>query len=185
MHSVLDFGRTAGKLKRTKRKGWISLVGIKDPESVADHTFRTAVLAMCLSDLKGLDTEKLVRMALLHDVHEALTGDYDHSDKERIGESELRNMEAEAIKRVFSTLPNSLREKYSLLTTEFQEQETEEARLVRQIDQLEMIIQALEYEEEGYDREKLQAFWDHVKEKLEDTDLKKLFKLLKDERNKE
>ena len=181
---VLDFGRTAGELKRIRRKGWVSLAGIKSPESVADHTFRTAILVMCLSDLKGLDTEKLVSMALLHDVHEALIGDYDHYDKERIGESELRSIEVEAMKHIFSVLSDSLREKYCLLSIEFQGQETEEARLVRQIDQIEMIFQALEYEKEGYDRDKLQPFWDNVEEKLEDADLKKLFKLLKDERSK-
>ncbi|MCJ7630960.1 HD domain-containing protein [Candidatus Bathyarchaeota archaeon] len=144
MHNgVLDFGITAGQLKKIRRKGWVSLAGIKSPESVADHTYRTAILVMCLSDLKGLNTEKLVRMALLHDVHEALIGVYDHSDKERIGKSELRSIETEAVKRVFSDLPDNLQEKYILLSAEFQGQETEEARLIKQIDQIEMIFQAL------------------------------------------
>lgn len=181
---ILDFGRIAGKLKRIKRKGWLTVASIENSESVADHTFRTAILAMCISDLKRLDMDKLVRMALLHDVHEALIGDYDHCDKEQMGESELRNVEDKAIKRVFSALPESLREKYIRLSLEFQRQETAEAKLVKQIDLLEMLIQAAEYEEEGYDREKLQTFWSHAEETLEDTDLKRLFKLLEENRSR-
>ena len=181
---MVDFGRIVGGLKKVKRKGWFSCVGIKNPESVADHTFRTTILTMCLSDLKGLDTEKLIRMALLHDIHEALVGDYDRSDKHKIGESELRNRETEALKQVTSSLPEVLQKKYGSLFIEFQRQETEEARLVRQIDQLEMILQALEYEEEGYDSGKLQTFWNNVEEKLEDADVKRFFGFLKEERSK-
>ncbi len=177
---ILDFARVAGKLKKTKRTGWVSAVGVKSPESVADHTFRTAILAMCLGDLK-----KLVKMALLHDVHEALIGDLDRSDKAELGENELRIREKQAIEQVFSALPSRLRQEYAALSTEFLEQETEEAKLVRQIDQLEMVIQAEEYEREGYDRCKLQTFWDGVENRLEDNDLKLLFKLLKKEKQKQ
>lgn len=181
---ILNFVRTIGKLKCIRREGWVTQVGINNPESVADHTFRTAILTMCISDMRGLNTDKLVAMALLHDVHEAIIGDYDLTQKKRIGEIELRKRETEAINNVFSHLPDNLKEKYRSLSIEFQEQETAEAKLVRQLDQLEMIFQALEYEKDGYDTNKLQVFWDGVGGKLEDPDLIKIFRLLIDIRVK-
>jgi putative hydrolase of HD superfamily len=64
----------SGKLKELKRTGWVES-GILEPESVADHSYRTTLLAMILSDQKGLDTLKTVKMALLHDLVESVTGD--------------------------------------------------------------------------------------------------------------
>ena len=179
---VLDFSRTVGRLKKVNRKGWVTGVGIENPESVADHTFLTTVLTMCFCDLKGLDTERFMKMALLHDVHEALLGDYDRKDREKLDKHELRDRESEAITRVFSTLPEELQAEYSSIALEFQRQVTREARLLKQIDQLEMIVQALEYEQDGYDRVKLQAFWDSVEETLDDAELVMLFELLLAER---
>jgi putative hydrolase of HD superfamily len=182
IQGIVDFCKYVGKLKRISRKGWVSGVEVKQPESVADHSFRSAILAMCLSDLRGLDAEKMVRMALLHDVHEALIGDYDYFDKKKIGLDEVKEREKKAINTIFSALPEAIKEKYVLLADEYRRQETEDANLVRQIDQIEMIMQALEYEEEGYDKNKLQAFWDDVGRKLKDRDLRMIFELLEKER---
>jgi 5'-deoxynucleotidase YfbR-like HD superfamily hydrolase len=71
---LLEFLRNAGDLKMIPRTGWVQ-AGIKEPESVADHSFRMTLLAMVLSDQMGLDTEKVVRMALIHDLAESRTGD--------------------------------------------------------------------------------------------------------------
>jgi putative hydrolase of HD superfamily len=182
IQEIVDFCKHAGKLKRISRKGWVSWVKVKQPESVADHSFRSAILAMCLSDLRGLDTEKMVRMALLHDVHEALIGDYDYFDKKKIGLDEVKERQEKAINSIFSVLPETIKGKYILLADEYRRQETEDANLVRQIDQIEMIMQALEYEKEGYDKTKLQVFWDDVRKNLKDHDLKMMFQLLEKER---
>ena len=137
---------------------------------------------MCLSDLKGLNTEKMIRMALLHDVHEAMIGDYDHLDKKKIGLHEVKMREQKAINSIFSVLPEAIKGKYILLADEYRRQETKDASLVRQIDQIELIMQALEYEKEGYDKTKLQAFWNDVRKNLKDPDLKMMLKLLEKER---
>jgi putative hydrolase of HD superfamily len=182
IQEIVDFCRSAGRLKRISRKGWVTWAQVERPESVADHSFRSAILAMCLSDLRGLDTEKMVRMALLHDVHEALIGDYDYFDKKKIGEVEVKEREEKAVKTVFSVLPQVIREKYILLADEYRRQETDEAILMKGIDQVEMIMQALEYEREGYDKARLQAFWDNVRNRLKDRDLDSIFELLEKER---
>jgi putative hydrolase of HD superfamily len=179
---IVDFAKTVGTLKKIKRKGWRTSAQIKDAESVADHTMRSVVLAMIFGDLKGLDTEKLMRMALLHDVHEALIGDYDYFDKKELGAQEVSKREKAAIKKVFSSLPEAVRDRYFLLAEEYLKQETDDAKLVRQIDRLEMVLQAFEYEKDGFEAARLQQFWDDVGKALTDADLKKIFEFLESER---
>lgn len=185
MHKgIVDFLLKVGRLKKVKRSGWISWVGIENPESVADHSFRSSLIAMCIADLKGLDAEKLMRMLLLHDIHEAITGDYDYFAKMEIGKVEVKKRELTAINEILKSLPRSLRQKYLSIWSEFEDQKTLEAKIARQIDHLEMIFQALEYEREGFSKEKLTVFWENVARKLEDEDLKQIFKILMEKRSR-
>ena len=185
MHKeIVKFLQKAGRLKRVKRAGWISWVGIENPESVADHSYRSALIAMCIADLKEIDAEKLIRMLLLHDVHEAVIGNYDYFAKKQIGEHEVKKREFEAIRKILEVLPEKFKQKYLSLWTEFEEQKTLEAKIARQIDQLEMMFQALEYEKEGYSKEKLDIFWKNIGQKIEDEDLKRIFKILAEKRGK-
>lgn len=177
--------RKVGLLKRIKRSGWKNLAGVVDSESVAEHSFRCAVLAMYLADLKNLDVEKLVSMMLLHDLHEAMIGDYDHRTKREIGEEEIKNRENEAIREILATLPHSLQERYLNLWIEFEKEENTEARMAKQIDKLELAIQALEYQEEGYDREKLAVLWQNLEKEITDNHLKKMLNYLQKERKSE
>ncbi|MDH5624081.1 MAG: HD domain-containing protein, partial [Candidatus Bathyarchaeota archaeon] len=80
LHNLVEFLETAGRLKRTPRAGWVD-AGIQQPESVADHTFRTSIVCMIYADMEGLDQLKLLRMALIHDLPEAITGDLTPSKK--------------------------------------------------------------------------------------------------------
>lgn len=171
----LEFLKIVGKLKRIERTGWITNVGIENPESVADHSLRSAILAMVFADMKGLNAEKTMRMALLHDLPEALIGDWDNFAKKKLGLEKLRQKEEEAMEKILSLLPENLREKYTSIWKEFQERKSEEANLVRQVEKLEMGIQALEYREEGYDKNKLKIFIDDVKSVLKEEELKSLF----------
>ncbi len=180
---ILNFMKLIGKLKKTKRAGWVR-AGVERPESVADHSFRCAVFAMVLSDLMGLNVERAVKIALLHDVQEALIGDYDRLAKEGIGTKAVEKAEREAIERVLSYLPNGLRDEYLKLLVEFIERRTEEAVLCKQIDKMEMILQALEYEEDGCSEERLQEFWSNVESELGHPYLKIMFKVLRNEKDK-
>ncbi|MCK4634094.1 HD domain-containing protein, partial [Candidatus Bathyarchaeota archaeon] len=60
-----EFLQVVGRLKTVRRSGWISQVGIDEPESVADHSFRCAVIAMCICNLTDVEIGKLVPMLLL------------------------------------------------------------------------------------------------------------------------
>lgn len=144
--------RSAGKLKELKRTGWIES-GVPQPESVADHSYRVALLAMTLSDQKGLDTLKTVRIALLHDLAESEVGDLTPRQKQVNHE----DLESEAMKEVLSELPGEIRKLYLDAWDEYQRNETPEAKLVHNADKLEMLIQAKEYESKG---SKLDQFWE-------------------------
>jgi len=182
LEKVAKFSEIVGKLKNVKRSGWASHVGIENPESVADHSFRCAVLAMCVGDLTGVDTEKLIKMLLLHDVQEALIGDYDSSAKEKIGLKEFKAREKSAARKILSLLPSKLEERYIDVWQEFEGQETPEAILANDIDKIEMIFQALEYESEGCDSEKFDVFWTSVQTKIKTPVIQDMFELLRDKR---
>ena len=154
---LIDFIAEVGKLKRLPRTGWVES-GVPDPESVADHSFRVALISLVLADEKGLDSLRAVRMALIHDLAEAETGDLTPGQKE----ADLRGFtraEGVAMTKLLEKLPETIRETYIAAWREFSEASTEEARLVRDADKLEMVIQASEYQGEGGDGGKLMRFW--------------------------
>lgn len=146
----LDFLKTIGKSKRLLRSGWIR-EKIKDPESVAEHSFRVGVLAMVLADELGVDKEKLIKMAILHDLGELVTGDTvvvnprgDVIDIEKNTEKERE--EKEGIREVFNKISEG--DTYAAIFEEMIDIATPESRVFWQLDKLEMALQALEYEEE-------------------------------------
>ena len=146
--ALLDFLSSAGKLKTIPRTGWIDS-GVKDPESVADHSYRTAVAAMVLSDSLGLDSLKVLRMALLHDLAEAETGDITPMQKQ----DNHAELEDQAMKEILGVLPESLRDQYWGIWQEYQSNETPESILLHDSDKIEMILQASEYKQTEPDAE--------------------------------
>jgi putative hydrolase of HD superfamily len=109
---------------------------------------------MILSDGRGLDTLKAVRMALLHDLAEAETGDLTPPQKDA-DPAGFKHAEEAAMSRMLEKLPPE----YIGAWREFYEGSSEEARLVRDADKLEMVMQAAEYQGSGGDRMKLMRFW--------------------------
>ena len=72
---IEEFFQKVLELKNVPRQGWKEKLEIINPESVAEHSYSTAVISMILSDLEGLNTEKIIKMALLHDLAESIIGD--------------------------------------------------------------------------------------------------------------
>ncbi len=141
-----EFIRAAAGLKELKRAGWAEKFSMSDGESVADHSFGAAVTAMILSDAMGLDSERAVKMALLHDIAESEIGDITpdsmpHDKKEKL--------ETEAFLRIVSTLPEGMRAEYVSIWDEFCAGKTPEARIVAQADKIDMALQAVTYERAG------------------------------------
>ncbi|HWA52340.1 MAG TPA: HD domain-containing protein [Patescibacteria group bacterium] len=167
---------TTGILKRIDRTGWVKK-GVKNPESVSDHSYRVAVIAMLVAPLLDLDQAKLIKMALLHDLGEAVIGDVIWEKGKKIigSQSEKHKDEGEAVKQIFDKTNNK---EYVELWEEFELQTSKEAQVLKQIDKLEMAIQAYEYEREGNPSEKLNEFWENAEKYLQDKELGPLFNLL-------
>lgn len=194
LKEIIEFSKIAGKLKKVERTGWGMRVGIKDAESVADHSFRTALMAMVIADLRNIDakildtekidTEKIMRMALMHDLGEAIIGDWDALQTKLEGKvEEKQKKEDEALRKILALLPKELEEKYAEIWKELAEGETPESKLFKQVDRLELLLQAVEYEKDGYEKEKFAAFWG-AKRGIKDPDLIEIVKLLEEERDK-
>jgi putative hydrolase of HD superfamily len=179
---LIIFSETVGKLKSLKRSGWISHAEITDPESVADHSYRCAILAMCIGDLLKIDTEKLIKMLLLHDIQETITGDYNSYVKKKMGVSKVKFQEKAAIKDVLSVLPTELKNQYIPIWEEYEKQKTYEARLANDIDKIEMMMQALEYEKGGHDSQKFETFWIRTQKRIKTPVIRSLFDMLKNRR---
>lgn len=141
-YDKLALFRKIGELKKIKRSGWIRH-NIPEPESVADHSFRTAFIAMMLGDVLKVDTLKLIKMALIHDLGEVIAGDITPYDG--IVREEKRRKEEEGLRQLLEGVPNG--NEYIALWKEYEEQKSEEGIILKNIDKLEMAVQALEYQE--------------------------------------
>jgi putative hydrolases of HD superfamily len=87
-------------LQQTPRTGWVRS-GVANPESIADHMYRMAVLALTTAGSE-YDQCKLVKMAIVHDLAEALVGDIAPSDNVPAAEKHAR--EAAALKEIVEDL---------------------------------------------------------------------------------
>jgi len=144
LESLVEFWGYAARLKTEERKGWKKL-RLKRVESVADHSFALAILAMLESDRRRFDTETVLKLALMHDLEEAITGDLTPQDKKLRGDQTTRREKQKAIEELIMSLPPKSRSSYRGLWTDLRHSRTREARLVHQLDKLEMAFQASEY----------------------------------------
>lgn len=148
-----------GTLKRIHR-AWNKLEGVQVPESVADHTFRSAVLGYILAKMEGADADKVLKMCLFHESGEARIGDLDKVTQRYIDKN---NAELKAAKDQLEALPKELGNEIFLLVQEMFERKTKEAIIAKDTDILELMFQAKEYADSGYDGCK---YWIEKGEKL-------------------
>ncbi len=163
------FFQIAG-LKKLPRSGWKIKVGLENSESVAEHSYMMSVMAMVLSDLKSLNSIKVIKMSILHDWAESKIGDFMPDEIVYDKKSELENY---AMIEILESLPQRLQSDYQNIWNEFLVRDTPEARLVHEIDKLEMALQAKIYEKE-VDPENLKPFIISAVEQIIDPDLKKI-----------
>jgi putative hydrolases of HD superfamily len=158
----IEFAKLVGKLKELKRFGWYDQAGIDKlkVESVADHSYRCAMLATVLADEAGLDSGKVSKMMLLHDLEEVITGDINRIEKEKEDPEVVKARELKAFKKVISNLSIGLQNKYIELWKEYQTGETAEAKLCQSIDRIDQAIQAREYFSRYPDKKILKKFSD-------------------------
>ena len=132
--TYIDFLNKIEKLKCNTRHSWTSS---GRQESVAEHSWRLAVMAMlCADEYPDLDMNKVIKMCLIHDFGEAITGDIPAFLKTAQNESE----EDRAVEKLLSELPTNFRHELQALFDEMNARETQEAKLFKSLDNLEALI---------------------------------------------
>lgn len=167
---LLSFLLHVGSLKRTPRAGWVRK-GIPQPESVAGHMYRMSVMALTIPSEHPIDVSKAVSIAIVHDLAEAIVGDITPMDG--IPKNVKQQMELDAMVELTSLLPVEQGKLVMNLFLEYEAGETIEARFVKDLDKLDMVVQAHEYHKE-YSNIDLSEFFDSVRGKLRDSNLQKI-----------
>lgn len=149
----LEFHIITEKLKYLKRTGWI-LRKVPDPESVASHTFRMALMALTLqTELKaeGIDLLKVLKMVLYHDIGESIIGDLvpEHIEKTGNNNKSINQLDKHKIElQAFESLAGIINDQEIVkLWKEIEEGETKEALIVKDIDLIDMALQASQYKQ--------------------------------------
>lgn len=148
------------RLKSVPRIGWL-LRGVRDVESVAAHSFGVAVIAMLLADrarARGLEVnvERLLRMALLHDMTESRTGDLPSTIKQYFEKTAIKAADERIAREMLAEL-GDLSESYLELWFDYEHRASIESRLVKAADKLDLLLQSREYEKGG--AQSLREFW--------------------------
>lgn len=166
---LTEFFCEIGKLKEIPRRGWV-IRDIKNPESIAEHTFRVALMAWILGKSKksNLNIEKLIKMALIHDLCEVYAGDttpydsilpkdkkkrkkimetwprFSKQERERLLKDKFEK-EKKALYIVVNKLPLELKKEIQNLWLDYEKGLSPEGRFFRQTDRIESFLQAAEY----------------------------------------
>ena len=157
-------------LKNTPRTGWKAKLKISNSESVADHTYMMSVMAMVLSDMKKMDTEKIIKMTVLHDWAESKIGDF---TPDEITIEEKHELEEKAMSEILSELPDSLSQNYNTVWNDYITISSIESRFVHELDKLEMALQAKIYEK-SVESENINSFITSAIDGIADPDLKNI-----------
>lgn len=161
-NAMVEYSNLVGKLKTTPRVGW-QIRGVPDFESVADHSWRVAALCFLLPR-DQFNIAKCIEMAVVHDMAEVIVGDITPEDN--IPKDQKQTMELEAMHQIVSTLKRGMHldenesdnddntsneqqdsTQYLLdIFHEYEERSSKEATAVKDLDMLDMILQADDYE---------------------------------------
>ena len=168
---IENFFQKVLALKTIPRQGWKEKLEMNCPESVADHSYSVTTMSMIISDLEGLNTEKIVKLALIHDLAESIIGDIIPG---QITNDEKIAKENQAMKQILKNLPGEIIETYLEIWCEYQTNSSQESNLLHDIDKLEMAFQAKFYQEKGIARDKLLTFFDTAKMEIKNKNLQNL-----------
>jgi len=193
---LVSFLQALSDLKGIPRSGWLShRISLQDVESVADHSFSTSVLSMVLANFevkmgRRVNVERILKMALLHDLAEVLTFDISKAYLEYLG-SRGRKMKNEIEKSACSHLseamePFGLSEDYAAVCDEYLKDRTIEAHIVHAADRLDILLQVINLEHRGYPGIMMRDLWQKTNEALANSKLgsvQKIQRIIAKERN--
>jgi putative hydrolase of HD superfamily len=191
MKDLVNFFNQVGKLKDMPRRGWL-INNIKNPESIADHTFRASLMAWIIGSKKKMNVERLLKTALIHDICEVYAGDitpYDsvlpkdakkrkefmktwprftEKQKKKLREKKYKKEKA-ALEKITKDLPGELKSEIMHLWLDYEKGLTKEGRFFKQADRLENFLQAMEYHKK-YKNPPQGPWWEWAREFFDDAD---------------
>lgn len=187
--NLVNFYKTVRKLKDIKRSGWVER-GVKESESVSDHCFMVAILCLIIPK-DGVDKNRAIKMALVHDLAESETGDVMERghftgelpadwEKQIMAKTEKDEREKKEMEKIISNLPEDMSKEIFDLWKEYEERKTKEASFVKDIDVLERVFQALDYHSKQNYENPLEVFWDNKNKDLDAIKDKSIRKFLED-----
>jgi len=160
--ALLTALRLADRLEVMPRMGWI-VSRVPQPESVAAHSYGVCLTAMLLMDAVAqrtppppMDRARVLEIAIVHDLAEALTTDIPAPVKRRIGKAVIHEVERAATAELLAGVDP----RYVALWEEYAEGQTLEARVVKAADKVQMMVKVLQYERTG--QGDLSRFWKHA-----------------------
>ncbi|HSV65498.1 MAG TPA: HD domain-containing protein [Mycobacteriales bacterium] len=147
--AIVRFGHETGFLKHVSRSGWL-LAGVRDGESVAEHSFRVGILAYCIAVQEGANPDRAATLGLFHDVPETRIGDVPSvgkhyvqtADPVQVITDQVRGMPSELAAHIIALIDEHESAKRPSATLE--------AKCSRDADKIECLLQAREYQREGY-----------------------------------
>ncbi|MFF7993481.1 HD family hydrolase [Kitasatospora xanthocidica] len=134
-----------GMLKRAKRSGWW-IAGVKDPETIAEHSFRAGVVGAVLAMMEGADPAKVALLCLFHDTQETRIGDIPHIGRRYLTAASNERVTADQV----SAAHPAVAEGVQRVVAEYENADSIEVVVAHDADRLECLLQAVEYREQGY-----------------------------------
>ena len=135
---ISDFFFQIAGLKNLPRTGWKVKLNVENSESVAEHSYMMSVMAMVLSDIKELNTEKILKMSILHDWAESKIGDF---MPDEISSEKKTELEEYAMSEILDDLPSKIKNDYYDIWNDYKDISSKEAKFVHELDRLEMALQ--------------------------------------------
>jgi putative hydrolase of HD superfamily len=142
---IAAFGFEVGHLARSPRSGWL-LAGVRDPESVAEHSHRAAVLAYIIATVEGADPKRACTLAVFHDLPETRTTDLHSVAKRNVTAVDPQQI----IKDQTAGLPPAVADAICAVIAEVETVSTVESACAKDADKLDCLLRAREYQAEGY-----------------------------------
>lgn len=179
--NLQKFMEFTAKLKDTPRTGWL-MKKVSNPESVSDHMHRVALLALILAPKqKNLDINKCIKMALVHDLCEAIVGDIANPYKgnpvyqgKEISREEKSKIEFQGLKELVKYLEPVQAKEIKQMFLDVDQRRTAEGEFVDDLDKLELAFQTLHYENNNRTAEDLNEFFEFCKKRIKTPILKKI-----------
>lgn len=168
---IVNFIFEINQLKRQRRSGF-QLIGIKNPDTVAEHALRAAQIGYILAVMEGdANPEKVATILIIHDNGEARVG-----DQNKVGAKYFSNKKAEhqAFTDQLQNLGNEIGKKWQKYFLEYENRNTKEGIIAKDADWLEVAFQAKEYFDLGHIF--AQNWIDNVAKALETKSAKKIIK---------